>query len=243
MSKQETNFDIMKDVVYKLNRIFPETTTLEQVVQELYKIENLFGNTKSVGEVIAFVGRAGSGKDYQCSLLEKQGYKKIAFADALREIAFAIFDLDQKIAMEHYDILKSYNCVEFMDYDNKHTLWQHKQLNFRQILENLGTQGIRNYDNDFWARCVVHKLQKMLPNEIHVCISDLRFPNEYKLVSQFCKENNINFKCIFCDYHSDRYQENNEHDSAKMSNYFCTHGYKDLTEITDKEINEYMKEQ
>ena len=40
-------------------------------------------------KIVAFAGVQGGGKDYRCQQLLKQGdYKKIAFADALRKIAF-----------------------------------------------------------------------------------------------------------------------------------------------------------
>ena len=185
-------------------------------------------------QIKAFIGRAGSGKDYQCKLLEEKGFKHLAFADALRDIAFTIFDLDQEIAMEHYDILKSSSCVEFKDYDNKHSLWQHKQLNFRQILENLGTQGIRKYDEDFWIRCITNQIEKN--NYEQVCISDMRYANEFLKIKEWCEEHGYEFTCTFCDYHSDRYQEINTHESALLSNWLCEQGYKDLQELTEKDI-------
>ena len=63
-------------------------------------------------EIVAFIGRAGSGKDYQCNLL---GYKKVAFADALRDIAFSSLNLDPDISLKHYESLKSTNCIEIVD--------------------------------------------------------------------------------------------------------------------------------
>ena len=48
------------------------------------------GKSSTINErismIIAFVGRAGSGKDYQCKLLEKQGYTRFAFAEQIRKI-------------------------------------------------------------------------------------------------------------------------------------------------------------
>ena len=67
----------------------------------------------------------------------------------------------------------------------------------------------------------------------------MRFPNEYNITKNWCSENGYEFKCIFCDYHSDRYQENNSHESAMMGNYFATHGYSDLQEISDSDMKDY----
>ena len=58
-------------------------------------------------KVIAFAGKAGSGKDYRCSVLVKNhGYAKMAFADALRKIAFATLGISFAEGMEKYEELK-----------------------------------------------------------------------------------------------------------------------------------------
>lgn len=189
-------------------------------------------------QIVAFIGRAGSGKDYQCSLLEKQGYKKMAFADALRDIAFTILDLDKQDALEHYEAMK--NCLDCIDVkvEDKSIVYQHKELSFRRFLELLGTQGIRKYDEDFWIRCVIKQIEDNNYNK--VCISDMRFANEYIKIHNYCINNKINFKCIFCDYHSPRYQEYNKHESAQLSNFLVNNGFHDLDEITSNDICAFM---
>jgi hypothetical protein len=193
--------------------------------------------------IVAFFGRAGSGKDYQCNLLQKQGYVKLAFADALRDIAYTSLGIEDRTP-EHYDNLKAHNCIGVQDsWDNSEILSIDSSstghyLNFRQFLERLGTQGIRKYDNDFWCRCLVKTLSD---NEYKkVCISDMRFPNEYYYLKRFADKNDYKFKAVFCDYHSDRYQDNNKHESAKMSNWFANHGCKDLEEISENDVENYI---
>ena len=66
----------------------------------------------------------------------------------------------------------------------------------------------------------------------------MRFINEYTYLKKFAEENDYMFKVIFCNYRSDRYQDNNTHESAKLANYFCTHGYTDLQEITDDDMQQ-----
>ena len=45
-------------------------------------------------EVIAFIGRQGSGKSYQSNkLVSERGFKKLSFADPLREIAFNVIGM------------------------------------------------------------------------------------------------------------------------------------------------------
>lgn len=180
-------------------------------------------------QIIAFIGKAGSGKDHQCNLLQQKGYKKLAFADALRDIAYSSFNIPLSIGLQSYDDMKKdNNCITIKTNDETYT------LSFRKYLEHLGTQGIRKYVPDFWVICLTNTILKN--NYDNVCISDLRFINEYTKIKQFAQQNNYRFKCIFCNFHSDRYQENNLHESAWLANNLCNMGYKDLQEIQDVDI-------
>ena len=197
----------------------------EPYAEEIY---NIIKQNES-NQIIAFIGRAGSGKDYQCNLLQDKGFVKLAFADALRDIAFSSFDIPYEFGMERYEEMKANEeCIKVKTQDSLH------QISFRKFLELLGTQGIRKYDNDFWCRALV----KTIKNKHYkkVCISDMRFLNEYKYLKQFVEENDYEFKVIFCNYCSPRYQLNNNHESARLANYFADHNYKDLQELTLEDI-------
>ena len=170
-------------------------------------------------QIVAFIGRAGSGKDYQSKLLIDKGYTKIAFADALRDITAQIVRWPLDDLYKIYDDFKSGDV--FPDYTG------------REIMENIGA-AIRKYDPDFWVNAATLQItQKGLKK---IVISDMRYINEYYKIQQFCNQHEFEFKCIFCDYHSERYQENNRHESAHLSNYFATHGYKDLQPIFEDDI-------
>lgn len=164
-------------------------------------------------EIIAFLGRAGSGKDYQCSLLQQKGYKKLAFAGILREMACKTLGLDYDWAMQHYDELKQTEL--------------YNGQNFRNILENLGSS-IRQHDKDFFVNAVVSKILNDEDCQ-KFCISDLRYKNEAIRLDNAFGFSKLKF--IFCDYHSERYQEVNEHESARLANTLCEKGYKDLQEL------------
>ena len=86
-------------------------------------------------KVIAFCGFEQSGKDYSCKrLMTTKGFKKVAFADALREVAFKTLGMSFDEGMEKYEELKRTEL--------------YNSLNFRNILENLGS-AIRRFDKDF----------------------------------------------------------------------------------------------
>lgn len=177
-------------------------------------------------KIVAFAGKAGSGKDFRCNtLVAHHGYKKLAFADALRRIAFVTLGYDYEWGMAHYDELKQTDIIN--------------GLNFRNILENLGTEGIRYYDNDFWARCLITTIDR-LPEEQNICVSDLRFYNEYSALKEYCDNKGYDFEFIFCDFHSDRYEENNTHASARLAGFLKDIGYEDGQPIDDKYMQMYI---
>lgn len=173
-------------------------------------------------KVIAFCGKAGSGKDYSAQrLFRTMGFKTVAYADALRDIAFEIIGVPFDIGMKCYDRLKQTELIN--------------GLTFRNILENLGS-GVRKYDKDFWARTVLKYIKETQDN---VAISDLRYSNEYFIVKEYCDDNNIDFKLVFCDYKSERYQEENPHESAKLADYLQKLGYKDQEYVDDYDMQVY----
>lgn len=190
---------------------------------------------KEKKEIVAFVGNAGSGKSYQSYLLTQKGYKELAFADVLRKIAFTSLGINFDDGMKTYDYMKTHNVISVKITEN-HVI----NSTFRQFLEKLGSEGIRKYDNDFWCKGLIKEIQEN--NYKKVCISDMRFLNEYNHIKKFSEENNYDFKVIFCDYHSDRYDYNNSHVSAKLANYFVDKGYKDLQELTDEDFRKYKEE-
>ena len=178
-------------------------------------------------KIMAFAGKAGSGKDFRCQQLLKQGnYKRMAFADALRKIMFLTLGIPFGQGMEHYEELK------------KTPLYNGQNL--RQMLEHLGTEGIRHYDNDFWCKCLIKDLDEV-PEDLNICISDLRFYNEYKYLKEYCDKKGYEFSFIFCDYRSERYQEFNPHASARLANFLKEIGYADGDEIKDDDMQIYIE--
>ena len=175
-------------------------------------------------DIIAFIGRAGSGKDYQCSLLEKKGYKRLAFADTLREVASQIARIDYNDLINNYTEFKEKEI--FPNYTG------------RQLLENIGS-AIRKVDKHFWANGLTQKI--IQSKEDLICISDMRYLNEYMIIKDLCESLNYNLTVYFCDYHSNRYQKYNNHESAHLSNYFAENGYKDLSILTMEDFLKYKK--
>ena len=171
--------------------------------------------------IVAFIGRAGSGKDYQCSLLQKQGYIKLAFADVLREMIRQVLGISEDIFTTKYDELKQTEL--------------YNGQNLRNMLEALGSC-IRSVDEDFFVKALLKLVTSDELIDQNICISDMRYPNEFYYFDNM-NSNYTKFKCIFCDYHSERYQEINNHESALLSNNLVKLGYKDLQVLTRSDID------
>lgn len=166
-------------------------------------------------QIIAFNGKAGSGKGFSAErLVDEQNFTKFSFADSLREVVYNILGMHP---MSEYEYSKYKYEKVFHD------------LTFRNILENTG-EAIRAFQPNFWADACVSKFKNVKTN---ICIDDLRHANEYFAVKEYCAKNNIEFKLVFCDYRSDRYQEHNDHASAQMAKFLQEKGYKDQ-EIVDE---------
>jgi len=173
-------------------------------------------------KIIAFCGFQGSGKSYSAErLVMTRGFKSLAFADALREVGFSAIGLSFEEGMKNYDELKKTQLIN--------------GITFRNILENIGTE-IRKYDFDFWVKCVLKRVNECGNN---ICISDLRFYNEYKHLRDYCKEHDIDFKLIYCDYKSETYKDDNMHESARLAKYLKDLGYQDQQYVSDIDMESY----
>ena len=173
-------------------------------------------------KVRAFCGFEQSGKSYSAKrLIMTRKFKHIAFADTLRDCAFHTIGMNFEEGMQQYEDLKKTKLIN--------------NLTFRNILENLGS-AIRKYDKDFWAKAVLKYISACSDN---VCISDLRYTNEYWIVKKYCEENGIDFKLVFCDYHSEGYRDDNPHESAQLARYLKDLGYEDQEYVREEDIEAY----
>ena len=173
-------------------------------------------------KVRAFCGFEQSGKSYSAKrLMMTRGFKHVEFADALREAAFHTIGIPFEEGMKRYEELKKTDLIN--------------GLTFRNILENLGS-AIRKFDRDFWAKSVLKYIDSCTDN---ICISDLRYPNEYWVLQQYCDDHDIDFKLVFCDYHSEGYKDDNPHESAQFAKYLKELGYEDQQYVKEEDVEQY----
>lgn len=133
--------------------------------------------------LIGLIGRKRVGKDTVAArLVEKHGFRRFAFADAVRQAAL---DLDPIVGLsdEYEDVgmytFPSLRLAEIVAVDGWETAKEHPEV--RRTLKRLGSESIRKLDPGFWLRHVFRQIEASAGES--VVITDVRFANEYAAVS------------------------------------------------------------
>jgi len=145
---------------------------------------------------IGLCGRLGSGKDTAGSFLTKNGYVRVAFADALKELALR---LDPIVIASHGKkgigssrelpvtwMNRLSKLVDSVGWDEAK-----KSSDVRTLLQILGTEVCRAIDPDCWIKFADKKVQELqsfnaafgLP-EPKFAFTDVRFHNEVDYIKR-----------------------------------------------------------
>jgi hypothetical protein len=117
--------------------------------------------------LIGLVGKARSGKDTVANHLAKtHGFRRVAFADKLKEVCMELLDLSQD---QCYGDLKE---VEDPRY-GKTPRW---------ILQYIGTDVFRQIRPNIWVDLVVDRYETLIHGFHGLAVSDVRFPNEVEAI-------------------------------------------------------------
>lgn len=125
--------------------------------------------------IIGLAGYAQSGKDTTGKILvEEHGFERLAFADALRDILYALNPVvhgDDHIIPSVWDVQ---GCVDAKGWE-----WAKAHTTARVLLQRLGTEAGRNVlGENVWVDACMRKVK---PGGSYV-ITDVRFPNEVDAV-------------------------------------------------------------
>ncbi|WP_018555291.1 MULTISPECIES: hypothetical protein [unclassified Streptomyces] len=117
---------------------------------------------------IGILGRARVGKDTAGQwLVDNRGYRRIGFADPLKEAALKI---NPRVS----------GCGHYLADVVREDGWEYAKDEFpdaRRILQELGAS-IRAIDEDFWLRAALARVQKANEAGVPAVITDVRYPNE-----------------------------------------------------------------
>lgn len=126
--------------------------------------------------LIAFCGYAQSGKDTAASFLVEQGFKRLAFADILRQ---SLYNLNPIVHIDYWD--DSYERVQTLV---DRVGWDVAKVSYpeiRELLQRMGTEvGRELYGENFW----VDRVMAQVKSTGDYVITDVRFPNEQAAVHQ-----------------------------------------------------------
>jgi len=130
--------------------------------------------------IVGFVGLIGSGKD-TCAdtLVSEGGYKRVSFATTLKDAVSAVFGWDRE-ALEG-------NTEESRAWREEVDEWWAEKLEMpkltpRWVLQYWGTDVLRKgFHDDIWIASLESKLLQMKQDAV---ISDVRFPNEIKMIKR-----------------------------------------------------------
>ena len=119
-------------------------------------------------EIVGLSGWARSGKDTVASrLIEKHGYTRVSFADAMRE---ALYKLNPEIDVDGYD-MRLATAVDLMGWEQL----KDNSTSIRGLMQRMGTEvGREMFGEDFWVNLALNRI----PDGSKVVIADVRFKNE-----------------------------------------------------------------
>ncbi len=128
--------------------------------------------------LIAFSGFKGSGKDTAANVLvEEYGFTKIAFADAVRQLALII---DPIITMQDGTVITNLTTViKGIGWDKA----KRKIPEVRRLLQVIGTEGGRMLvGENVWIDILAERFPDIADSSSRYVITDCRFPNEADFV-------------------------------------------------------------
>ena len=136
--------------------------------------------------IVGLCGYAGSGKGIVAEYLVKnKGFIQMSFADSLKDIISLLFGWDRKLLEGDTSISREWR--EKIDPYWSKSL-NRPSLTPRTVLQNFGTDVVKNFQDDFWIRVLERKITD-LPKDARVVISDVRFLNEFAFIKNFGGKN------------------------------------------------------
>ncbi|MFD5198810.1 hypothetical protein ACFWM7_01305 [Streptomyces sp. NPDC058375] len=125
---------------------------------------------------IGIIGRARVGKDTAGQwLVDHRGYRRIGFADPLKEAALKLDPIVHPIAWPSGQGVDDFRLSEVV----KKIGWERAKEtgDTRRILQELGA-AVRAIDEDFWLRAAMARVMAANEASVPAVVTDVRYPNE-----------------------------------------------------------------
>lgn len=161
-------------------------------------------------KVIGLIGVKGGGKDFiSDELVEtyaKQGIKTVvfSFSEAVRKYTFKYLRIEIRTP-------KEYEQFKVNTYYNGKGIYK----SGREWLEHFG-EGLKAGNPIVWSDFVDqeftewHSTNPTQSTLCNVIFKDIRHPSELQIVKTIARHTSSPLEFIFCDFHSDRYDDSND---------------------------------
>lgn len=104
---------------------------------------------------IALVAKRGSGKTTVSDALQRQGYRRLSWADPVRDIAAMAYD------RRFIGSPAEYAAAKAATFEVRHPDGSTEVITGTQVLQRIGTDAIRDHlDQDFWIRAGLRRLDE-----------------------------------------------------------------------------------
>jgi hypothetical protein len=128
--------------------------------------------------IIGLSGYAQSGKDTVANILvEKHGYRRIAFADPIRKL---LYEMDPLVSKGYGEGVINYRIQDLVDSYG----WDKVKVDFpevRRLLQELGVGARKLFGDTFWINEALYDVA----SDDKVVVSDVRFENEARWIQDF----------------------------------------------------------
>lgn len=111
--------------------------------------------------IVTFSGKAESGKDLSASLFKREAEKN-----------------GKKVFIIHYADYLKFIAQKYFGWDGN------KDIKGRELLQQLGTNIIRERDYNFWARSAMEFIRVFALDYDYFLVPDCRFPNEVHVLKE-----------------------------------------------------------
>jgi len=137
-------------------------------------------------QIIGLSGYARSGKDEAAKVLvEEFGFTRVAFADKLREVLYALNPIvgfgwyDQSMHYHAEEPIYVQNIIDQVGWDGYKSTEYGTEI--RRLLQRLGTEaGRQTMWDDIWVDAALTGLSE----DARVVVTDCRFPNEAEAIKE-----------------------------------------------------------
>lgn len=170
-----------------------------------------------------FLGMKTTGKDYTAKEYLENGYKKIAFANPLREMLWSILGWEPKSTEEYNELKETPLTTEKMtkifgfipNFETK------KITTIRKMLQNLGSEMKNKFGETYWANLWC---QEVLNSNCNIVCTDARFTYELKKALSLTKKG-YKVEFIWCCYNKADFISilKDTHESEALAQYIYWH--------------------